>query len=59
MCRITSSFTTRDSFLALQSNLVRPKRLRASAACHATTATNLYKLERIQRKLAALCYTGF
>jgi hypothetical protein len=54
---ITSSFSTLDSLVLLCSTLVRSKIEYASVAWNSITITDYAKLERIQRKVVALCYT--
>jgi hypothetical protein len=56
---ITSSFSTLDSLLFLYSTLVRSIIEYASVAWNSITITDSAKLERIQRKFVALCYTRF
>jgi hypothetical protein len=56
---ITFSFSTLYSLLMLYTLLVRPKLEYASVAWNSITNTDSNKLERIQRKFAALCYNRF
>jgi hypothetical protein len=56
---ITSSFSTLDSILVLYGNLIRSKIEYASVVWNSITIADTSILERIQRKLAALCYTRF
>jgi hypothetical protein len=56
---ITSSFSTLESLLVLCSSLVRSKLDYASVVLNSVTSTDSAKLEIIQRKFAALCYTRF
>jgi hypothetical protein len=56
---ITSSFSTLDSLLVLYSTLVLSKIEYASVAWNTITITDPSKLEIIQRKFAAFCYTRF
>ena len=53
------SFSTLDCLLLLCSTLVTPKREYASVVWNSVTSTDARKLERIQRKFAALCQNSF
>jgi hypothetical protein len=52
---ITSSFSTPNSFCVF----IGPKLKYASAALNSITSTNSSKLERVQRRFAALYYSRF
>jgi hypothetical protein len=56
---ITFSFSTTDSLLMLYFALVRFKVENASVALISVTITDANKLERVQRKFAALCQKRF
>jgi hypothetical protein len=53
------SFLTLDSLLILCFSLVRPKLQYASVVWNSIAPTDAKKLERIQRKVLALCYNRF
>jgi hypothetical protein len=56
---ITSSFSTLDSRLVLHNTLFRTKLEYASVIWNSITSTDSSKLERIERKFTALCYSTF
>jgi hypothetical protein len=56
---ITYSFATLDSLLILYFNLVRPKLKYSSIVWSSITSTDAKMLERVQRKLVALCQYRF
>jgi hypothetical protein len=53
--KIMFYFSTTDSLMMLYLALVCSKLDYTSVACNSVTITDFYKLERIQRKFAALC----
>jgi hypothetical protein len=56
---VTFAFSTIDSLLMLYSTLLRSRRECASVAWNTLTATDVNKLERIQRKFLSLCHNRF
>jgi hypothetical protein len=56
---ITYSFSGAHSLCVLYTTLERSKLEYASVAWHSITSTYSFKLERVQRKFAAFCYSSF
>jgi hypothetical protein len=56
---VTCAFSTLESLSVLHSSRVRSKLEYASVVWNSITSTDSAKLERIQRKFAALCYIRF
>jgi hypothetical protein len=56
---MTFPFSTLHSSLTLYFSLVRPKSEYSSVVWNSINSTDAKKLERIQRKLVALCYNRF
>jgi len=59
MRNITYSFSTLDSLLILYLTPVIPKLKQASTVWNSIKSTEVKKLERIQRKVVALCQYSF